>query len=435
MVTSSSVMAEKDRIALLEAECTNLRSENQKLRTLVEQREVRDSAPALHCGKASSTAEASIRYDSPTADKVALFRSLFRGREDIYPLRWESKTGRAGYSPACNNEWVPGVCEKPRIKCSDCPNGAFPPISDSAVYEHLSGRRTLGVYPLLPDDTTWFIAADFDGSTWRDDAVAYAASCRELSIPAYAEISRSGDGAHVWTFFDSPIAANGARQLASAAITRTCARHRTLGFSSYDRLFPSQDTLPKGGFGNLIALPLQRKARDRGASVFVDERWRAFPDQWAFLAGIERMSLHAVESVLTRAAREDDVLGVRSVGVGDDAIDDPWTLPPSRRPSESRIAGSLPHKVRVVSANMLFVAKEGLPDALINRLVRLAAFQNPEFYQAQSLRLSTFGKPRIIACAEDFPTHCRADAPANWLSFCATAASTWRWKKDGTPEP
>jgi len=431
-------MTENDRIAFLEAECAKLRSENEKLRAFIERHEVPDTVQVPAYGMGSTTAEASVRYDSPTADKVALFRSLFRGREDVYPIRWESKTGRSGYSPACNNEWLPGICEKPRIKCSDCPNQAFPPISDGAVYEHLAGRRTLGVYPLLPGDTTWFIAADFDGSTWRDDALAYAASCRELSIPAYVEISRSGDGAHVWTLFDSPIAANQARQLASAAITRACARHRTLAFSSYDRLFPSQDTLPKGGFGNLIALPLQRKARDRGASVFVDDRWRPFPDQWAFLASIERMSVLAVESLLARAAREDGVIGVGSVGLGKDATDHPWTLPPSRRPSEPRIAGDLPHKITVVSANMLFVAKEGLPDTLINRLVRLAAFQNPEFYQAQSLRLSTFGKPRIIECAEDFPNYLAlprgcASELADLLHECGIKLEVEDRRNAGTP--
>lgn len=181
--------------------------------------------------------------------------------------------------------------------------------------------------------------------------------------------------------------------------------------------------LPKGGFGNLIALPLQRKARDRGASLFVDDEWTPFPDQWAFLAGVDRMSLLAVDSILTRAAREDGVLGVRPVSFGEDAVDDPWTLPPSRRQSEPRIAGLIPHKLNVVSANMRFIAKEGLPDALINRLVRLAAFQNPEFYQAQSLRLSTFGKPRIIGCAEDFPDHLAlprgcADELRNLLQDC-----------------
>jgi len=329
-------MTEKDRIAFLEAECTKLRAENERLRAHVGQREVRDPALAAAYVTTSSTGAASLRYDSPTTDKIALFRSLFRGRVDVYPVRWESKTGRSGYSPACNNEWAPGICEKPRVKCTDCPHQAFPAISGDAVFEHLSGRRTLGMYPLLSDNTTWLVAADFDGSAWRDDAMAFAESCRELGIPGNVEISRSGDGAHVWIFFDAPIAASQARQLACAAITRACARHRKLAFSSYDRLFPSQDTLPKGGFGNLIALPLQRKARDRGASVFVNDGWRPVPDQWAFLASIERMSPFVVDSVLARAAREDGVLGVRSVSLGEDAIDDPWTLPPSRQQPEPK---------------------------------------------------------------------------------------------------
>jgi hypothetical protein len=370
-------MTQNDRIAFLEAECAKLRDENDRLRALVERREVRDAPRVPIDSTASSTDDASVRHDSATADRVALFRSLFRGREDVYPIRWESKSGRTGYNPACNNEWMSGICEKPRIKCTDCPNQAFPPVSDQAVFEHLSGRRTLGVYPLLPDDATWFVVADFDGSTWRDDAIAYSTSCCDLSIPAHTEISRSGEGAHVWIFFDSPIAANQARQLASAAITRARARHRKLAFASYDRLFPSQDTLAKGGLGNLIALPLQREARNRGASVFVDDRWRPFADQWAFLARVERLTALAADPILARAAREDGVLGVRSVSFGEDAIDDPWTLPPSRHRSEPRIAGPMPAAIDIVSANMLFIAKEGLPEALINRLIRRAAFQNP----------------------------------------------------------
>ena len=300
---------------------------------------------------------------------------------------------------------MPVVCEKPRIKCAECPNRAFLAVSKDAIFEHLAGRQTLGVYPILQDDTTRFVAADFDGSSWRDDAMAYATSCRELGIPACVEISRSSEGAHVWIFFDAPIPAGQARQLASAAITRACARHRTLAFASYDRLFPSQDTLPKGGFGNLISLPLQRKARDRGACVFVDDAWQPHPDQWAFLASVERLTPFAVDTALARAEKEDGVLGVRSVGVGEDAIDDPWTLPPSRRRSEPQLAGPFPDTATIVSANMLFIAKDSLPERLINRLSRIAAFQNPMFYQAQSLRFSTFGKPRIIGCAEDFQNH------------------------------
>lgn len=391
-----------DRIADLEAECARLRAENDALRSLAQRKPAGEASPVLREPPPLVATEAAVRHDSPTADKVALFRSLFRGREDIYPVRWESKAGRTGYSPACANEWVPVVCEKPRIKCADCPNRAFLAVSDDAIYEHLTGRRTLGVYPLSRDDTTWFVAADFDGSSWRDDAKAFVASCRQLEIPAHAEISRSGAGSHVWIFFDSPIAANKARQLASAAITRACARFRNLTFESYDRLFPSQDTLPKGGFGNLIALPLQRKARERGASEFVDDSWRPYPDQWAFLATLKRMRPATVDSVLARAAREDGVLGVRSVSFGDEPIDDPWTLPPSGKSDVPLSIGPFPEAVAAVSANMLFIEKDGLSDQLMNRLARLAAFQNPEFYQAQSLRLSTYGKPRIVGCADDF---------------------------------
>lgn len=406
-------MNANDRIAALEAECARLRAENEKLDATIRESEVAGAATAHIAMPQSENADGAVRRDSPIADKVALFRSLFRGRENIYPVRWRSKTGRTGYSPACANEWLPGICEKPRIKCADCSNRAFLAVSNEAIHEHLSGRRVLGVYPILEDDTTWFVAADFDGSSWRDDATAYATSCRELGIPACVEVSRSGEGAHVWIFFDSPIPASQARQLASAAITRACARYRILTFASYDRLFPSQDTLPKGGFGNLIALPLQRKARDSGATVFVDEAWRPYPDQWAFLAEINRLSSLAVNSILGRATKEDGIIGVRSVSFGDDAANDPWTLPPSRRESQPQLTGPFPSAVKVVSANMLFVEKASLPERLVNRLSRLAAFQNPEFYQAQSLRFSTFGKPRIIACAEDFRStlRCHAGVP------------------------
>ncbi len=408
-----------NRVAFLETECAKLQAENERLRAIIAGHEVHGGAAAP---AQANTSKGGIRQDSATADKVALFRSLFSGREDVYPIRWESKAGRSGYSPACNNEWVPGICDKPRIKCTECPHHAFPAISDDAVFDHLSGRRTLGVYPLRPDDTTWLVAADFDGSTWRDDAMAYTLSCRELGIPAHVEISRSGDGAHVWIFFESAIPASQGRQLASAAITRACARHRKLAFASYDRLFPSQDTLPKGGFGNLIALPLQRKARGRGASVFVDDRWRPFPDQWAFLASIERVSVFAVDSVLARAAREDGVVGVRSVGFGEDAIDDPWTLPPSKQQSEPRILAPMPASIKAVSANMLFIAKEGVPEALINRLARRAAFQNPEFYQLNccACRPSENRGSSVARRISPIISRYRANAPPRRSTSCGT---------------
>ena len=191
------------------------------------------------------------------AQKIALFRSLFRGRTDAYPVRWESQaSGKSGYAPACANEWRANVCEKPRIKCSDCSNRLLIPLSDAVIYDHLAGEHTIGIYPMLEDDSCYFLAVDFDESDWRDDALAFLQSCEDLGVPAVLEISRSGNGAHAWIFFSSRVSARDARRLGTSIISHTCARTRQLKLESYDRLFPNQDTMPKGGFGNLIALPL-----------------------------------------------------------------------------------------------------------------------------------------------------------------------------------
>ena len=227
-------------------------------------------------------------------EKIALFRSLFRGRDDVFPRRWEnSKTDKSGYAPACHNEWVRGICDKPRIKCSNCPNQAFVPVSEEVVRSHLQGRDVAnsaraepfvaGVYPLMTDETCWFLAADFDKQSWQRDAMAFLATCREKGVPAALERSRSGNGAHVWIFFSEPVPASEARKLGAHLVTETMERCPDLGFESYDRFFPSQDTMPAGGFGNLIALPLQIGPRQQGNSVFVDDTLRPYDDQWAFL--------------------------------------------------------------------------------------------------------------------------------------------------------
>lgn len=182
-----------------------------------------------------------------TAEKIALFRSLFRGRTDIYPLRWESKTsGKSGYTPVCANEWRPGVCEKPRIKCADCTQRELLPLTDEAIFRHLVGSHTLGVYPLLEDDTCYFLAVDFDEAAWQHDALAFMQSCTELGVSAALEISRSGQVAHVWIFFAHRVPARDVRRLGTALISHTCSCTRQLKLQSYDRLFPNQDTMPKG---------------------------------------------------------------------------------------------------------------------------------------------------------------------------------------------
>src|SRR3990167_5293483 len=154
-------------------------------------------------------------HNSSPSDKIAIFRSLFRGREDIYPRRFEnSKTKKSGYSTACRNEWVRGVCEKPRIKCLECQFQRFIPVTDDIIQSHLQGIDSsgrdfvMGIYPMLLDETCFFLATDFDKASWQDDAVAFLKTCHQMNLPAALERSRSGKGAHVWLFFSEAIPAS-----------------------------------------------------------------------------------------------------------------------------------------------------------------------------------------------------------------------------------
>jgi superfamily II DNA or RNA helicase/very-short-patch-repair endonuclease len=258
---------------------------------------------------------------------------------------------------------------------------------------------------MLRDETCHFLAADFDREDWRRDATAFLETCQGLDLPAALERSRSGNGGHVWFFFAEAIPASLARKLGSHLLTETMERRPEIGLGSYDRLFPNQDTLPRGGFGNLIALPLQKQARELGNSVFVDEQFTPYPDQWAFLASLRRLGRARIEAVVREAEGRGRILGVRAVTTDDEGDDAPWTAPPSRRPKEVAIAGIVPKSIELVLADQIYVDKEVLPPGLLNRLVRLAAFQNPEFYRAQAMRLPTYELPRIIHCAEDHPRH------------------------------
>jgi superfamily II DNA or RNA helicase len=276
-------------------------------------------------------------------------------------------------------------------------------LTEEVIRDHLLGKQTIGVYPLLHDDTCWFVAVDFDKKTWEADSTAFLATCREVGVPAALERSRSGNGGHVWIFFTDPAPAALARRLASALLTRTMERRFTLGLD--DRVFPSQDTMPKGGFGNLIALPLQRGPRESGNSVFIDDDFRPYDDQWAFLSSVRRLTAAEIQKLIRLAFPAGDVVGVRRSPVEEDNASDPWAWPQSERPPARVVDEPMPTSVSIQFGNLLYVEKKGLPMAFLNCLVRLAAFQNPEFYSAQAMRLSTFGKPRVIGCAEELPDH------------------------------
>lgn len=352
----------------------------------------------------SSPLSTRVTGRSPATEKIALYRSLFRGRDDLYPKRWENaRTGKAGYAPVCANEWKPGLCGKPKLKCGACPNQAFPAITDEAIEAHLRGRLTLGVYPVLADDACWFLAADFDSEAWMADAGAFLAACRLKRVPAALERSRSGNGGHVWVFFTEPVPAKLARQLGSHILTEAMEDNPDIGFESYDRFFPSQDILPEGGFGNLIALPLQGGPRECGNSVFLDERLAPHEDQWAYLSSLRRMTLAEVAEIVDAAGQQGRVMGLRLPLEQEDR--EPWTAPPSGRKFKPELTGKLPDRVKVVLADQLYIPRSELPPGLVNRLIRLAAFQNPEFYRAQAMRRSTFGVPRVVACAELMSHH------------------------------
>lgn len=346
----------------------------------------------------NSNADGTINKFSSTDVKIKLFRSLFKGREDVFARRWESvTTGKSGYQPVCGNEWVEGVCDKRKYKCSACPNRKLLSITDKDIFKHLSGkdehcRDVIGIYPMLPGETCNFLCADFDEADYQKDAVAFCKVCKEMDIPAYIERSRSGNGAHVWIFFDEPIYASVARKLGSGILTRVMERRSEISFKSYDRLFPNQDIMPSGGFGNLIALPLQGRARKEGNSVFVGENFVPYDDQWSFLNSVKRLSKDSVESLVSQLSKGGE-LGV----LLNEKSEKPWE---SKKTTElTRF--DFPPMVEFLRANMLYIPKTRLSEIAKNAIKRLAAFKNPDFYRAQSMRLPVYDKSRIICTAEE----------------------------------
>jgi superfamily II DNA or RNA helicase/very-short-patch-repair endonuclease len=262
----------------------------------------------------------------------------------------------------------------------------------------------MGIYPMLLDERCWFLAADFDGKDWSADSKAFLATCERLNVPAALERSRSGNGGHVWIFFAEAVPATMARKLGAHLLTETMEQRPELGFQSYDRLFPNQDTLPKGGFGNLIALPLQKAARDQGNSVFIDEALTPYPDQWVHMNSLGRLPQTRLEQLVRAAEARGRIINVRFAFPDEEDAAEPWTLPPSRR-RDQLPQGTMPESLELTVADQIYVPKPELPPPLRNAILRLAAFQNPEFYKAQAMRLPTFDRPRIIACAEDHPEH------------------------------
>ncbi len=309
-------------------------------------------------------------HDKPEANqlsadqKVKLFQGLFKGRSDIFAKHWQNAEGRSGYSVACHNEWVSGKCNKREVKCSECSNRRYKALNEQVIYEHLSGKQVVGLYPLLENNRCYLLAADFDKTGWQDAVKAMAQACVEFNIPYALEISRSGNGAHLWIFFSAPVLAKDARALGFGLLNTAMEIQPSISFESYDRLFPNQDVLPEGGFGNLIALPLQHQARKNGNSLFVDEQFLPYPDQWAFLSQLERVSEPQLHKLIKS-------IGPSNVNVIDGIM--PWDQGTAIIPSPIE---NCPKVVTITLANHLYIKLDALPSVLITRLKRLASFSD-----------------------------------------------------------
>jgi superfamily II DNA or RNA helicase len=370
-----------EHVESLRAELDELRAENFRLRSLLglDERLASPAEPSPVSLFDRPEAIPQTFEESPLEHKVALFRTLFRGREDVYALRWENeRTGRSGWSPAVRGGWA---------QARRRGGGAeYLRLDDEVMESHLMGGVHLGLYPLVEGDTCRFLACDFDRETWILDALAYLDACNDAWVPGALERSRSGDGAHVWIFFSGPVPAATARRLGVGLLREAMNRRAELDLASYDRLFPAQDFLPRRSFGNLIALPLQGGCRRRATTVFLDPTsLEPFPDQWRFLSSMPRLSPEGAEQVAD---------ALRAVRAGPSS--------PTYRPG---VDPPLPETVRGEIGAMVSLERIGLPPAFVAALKHMAALHNPEFYEKEGLRLSTWRTPRFIRCYREDLTY------------------------------
>ncbi len=388
-----------NRIGEIEERLRLLRMEWQALES--ELLQLRSNSSCLGPGPQHDSVVAK-RYTGPSAiesEHDALFLSLFRGRESVYPKLWENQSkGRKGYAPVCDNEWVRGVCGKPphgKVKCSECPKQAFRPLDEEAITAHLHGLATIGTYAIREDDTCTFLACDFDGSGWQSDVFLYQSIAKDLGVGVLVERSRSGNGAHAWVFFSNPVPARLARSLGTLILSKCVEVNPMLELASFDRFFPSQDYLPKGGFGNLIALPFQLKPSENGNTVFIDRNLSPFTDQWQILMQVSRVSMSDIDRLIGNH--------VRSSSAPNSATEDAALLRDSSIiDGSSDVKALLPNGtvISVVLGSQIVIPLQGLPPKLISALKKTATFANPIFYTLQRMRMATYPNPRFIFSGE-----------------------------------
>lgn len=333
-----------------------------------------------------------------TADKrVALFHGMFAARRDVYPRFWENeRTARKGYSPVMDAVWKDGKRLNATEVFAKYGPSKFYPLNAAVIETHLRGKQTVGTYAIRADDTCIFLAADFDDDGWREEVTAYRDEAAKLGVPALVEISRSGNGAHAWIFFAEPVAAARARLLGSLILARVTARHPGASLRAYDRFFPNQDSMPKGGFGNLIALPLQKDRRAHGLTEFVDRDFNPYEDQWKILSEVARISAEELETILSEhlpVSGEEDRESIET---------EEWILESSA--SQTVELPTLCDREAHL-AETLTVPTEGLSAASVARIARLATIPNPVFFEKQRQRFPTYNIPRHIFAGELHDDH------------------------------
>jgi superfamily II DNA or RNA helicase len=362
-----------EELATLRATTAQLRAENARLLRLLELSPKQAAPPGPAQTGFFEAHPGPVGRQSAPDVKVEFFAALFAARTDIYATRWENtRAGKAGWLPAVRGGWRKGVRHEDRDYLA---------LTKDVLRAHLTGETHVGLYPLLDGDRCWWLAADFDGQTAMLDALAYLKAARTWSVPAALEVSRSGVGAHTWVFFTAPVPAESARRLGSALLREAMALRGHMDLASYDRLFPSQDVLPAGGVGNLIAAPLHGKARQDGATLFLDlATMEPHDDQWAFLSTLGRMSPAEVDRVARRA-------GQVTVGASIDRIGSPVS---------TRIRVTPPPIVHARLGAGIRIEPAELTPALLATLKHAASMSNPQFYERQRLRMSTWDTPRFL---------------------------------------
>ena len=376
------------------------------------------SPPELPAADISTTSsQVLVTRNSTPQQKIDLYTSLFVGRQDVFALRWyNAKSEKSGYSPVCENKWQSGKCDMKKYSCASCPFKLPVPLSDGYIFNHLAGkdsacRDVVGLYPLMEGDVCRFFAFDFDSHTgssdaWKKDAAAVRKICAAFSVPVSVEISRSGKGAHLWIFFSEAVAAKRARNFGALILQAAMNERHSLPFESFDRMFPNQDAIPKDGYGNLIALPLQGQAVKNKCSVFVDEDFIPFDDQWAYLSSVKKLSEKAVQARCTEIAKT-----VSDFLPGDNSArnkllnvysSDPNAQSNNQPAQNARLTQKdFSSAVHITFSNQIEITKAGISERALGIFRRTAVFLNPEYFKKLQMRLPLYNIPRYIDCSDE----------------------------------